>query len=173
MVRFARILNALPDCPNPASAENLAERGVGETLLHFFFFLPRPNLFYFGIGLGVHEILQVIPVKIIDTRKEEKKTNFTEFPTSFARICRIPPKFSPNFARICPNFARNLPEFSHRQFFFFGGGGGRRFFSISFHLMISATFPNLQFQQKIPPPPPQKKKKKKKKKKIEILHDAI
>ena len=89
-------------CPNPectaripASAENLAERGVGESdtlALFFLFFLPRPNLFYFGIGLGIHEILQVIPVKIIDTRKEEKKRIFTEFPTSFARICPNSPQ---------------------------------------------------------------------------------
>ena len=65
------------------------------------FFSPRPNLLYiyFSIGLGVHEILQLILTKIIEGGGGE-----TEFD-------RILPEFCPNLPKICPN----LPEFLHRQ----------------------------------------------------------
>ena len=57
-------------CPNPASAENLAEWEGG--LVHFFFLNAPESVLYFSIGLGVHEILQVIPAKIIDEQKNNK-----------------------------------------------------------------------------------------------------
>ena len=78
------------------------------------FFSPRPKfLLNLSIGLGVHEILQVIPAKMIDEQKKKNRIfpNFSHVLTEFG---------------ICPNSARNLPEFLHRpfffSFFFFGGG---------------------------------------------------
>ena len=53
------------------------------------FFSPRPKtVLYFSIGLGVHEILQAIPAKIIDEQKKIKlkKVNLPEFSQSFVRI---------------------------------------------------------------------------------------
>ena len=72
-------------------------------LVHYFFTAPE-SVLYFSIGLGVHEILQVIPAK--NNWRGEK---LTEFVTSFAWIC---PNFT-KFPRTCPNFAefaRIMPE---------------------------------------------------------------
>ena len=55
---------------------------------------------YFSIGLGVHEILQVIPAKIIYERRKRGGGTLLEICPTFSRVFRIS---CPNLAEICPN----------------------------------------------------------------------
>ena len=68
---------------------------------------------YISIGLGVHEILQVIPAKIIDEQKKKKKKKKNMLP------------FLPEFAQSLPEFALILPEVCPNSYIGkIGGGGG-------------------------------------------------
>ena len=103
LVRFARILKI--HCPNPSQRWKSCE-GL-----------------YFSVGLGVHEIIQVIPAKIIEEQKHKKKKNLCEF---FPRFARILPKFAWILLEIFRNsYIGNL--FIYFVFiiiiFFLGGGG--------------------------------------------------
>ena len=77
LVRFARI---------PTSAENLAEGGGGGGVDYSctFFLRAQKYVLYFSIGLGVHDILQVIPAKKINEppppqKKKKKKKKWPIF----------------------------------------------------------------------------------------------
>ena len=117
---FCYYHNETFDIPKNDSSEQTSLLGTGLHFAHFFPPCLKYVLFYiFSIGLGIHEIPQVISAKIIDEKKKGKKWN--KFAWIFSEFCTNLPKFCQSFARISPKIH---PQFCLNSCIGKIGGGG-------------------------------------------------